>query len=91
MTREEQVSAIASAFAEVLREWLSTAEMAEVRHRNVAYAPGICASHDFCDANMAMLPAFERVMGHEPEAESEEDAALWSAAWDEAKRLYLTD
>ena len=53
------------------------------------YADGACASHDFCDANMAMAPAFTQVMGREPDVSSEEDAAIWSDAWELAAKLYI--
>lgn len=91
MTRDQQVTAIAEAFAEVLRQWLTREELETIRSRNASQNdPGICHSHDFCDANMAMAPAFEQVTGREPESDSEADASLWNDAWDLAKRLYLT-
>jgi hypothetical protein len=88
--REQQVAAIAEAFAEVIRQWLTEDEIARVRERNAFYDDKVCATHDFCDANMAMLPAFQQVMEREPDADSMEDAALWSDAWGLAKRLYFT-
>jgi hypothetical protein len=91
MTRDQQVTAIAEAFAEVLRQWLTREELETVRSRNACQSdPHVCHSHDFCDANMAMAPAFEQIVGREPDVASMADAALWSEAWDLAKRLYLT-
>lgn len=74
---------IARAFAEILREWLSAEEMAEVLVRNAAETnPNICHSHDFCDPNMAMLEAFMSATEFDdPPA----DNVLWVAAWDLAR------
>jgi hypothetical protein len=87
---------VAIAFYTVLGEWLDRSEMRTVRERNVKHADSnICASHDFCDANMAMDEAFRRVFGAGPldGVDQMSDAAcnLWGAAWDMAKRDYLTD
>lgn len=92
---------VAKAFADVLREWFSDAEFVEMRWRNAhdeAYHgdSGACASHDFCDANVAMAEAIESVLGHEPrvydvDGVEGEDCALWNAAWAYAKLEYLTE
>lgn len=42
---------------------------------------GICATHDYCDANMLMDAAFTKVMGREADVSNEDDALLWSVAW----------
>jgi hypothetical protein len=97
VTRHQQVEAIAQRFADVLINWLSPAEFMEMRRRNrddVTYANGACASHDFCDANMAMMEAFESVTGHNmiplDDGEiSEEDCAIWNDAWNLARKLYI--
>jgi len=92
----QQTEQLASEFVAVLREWLTPDEMAEMRQRNVANIGGTCcASHDYCDANVAMEVAFERTIGRESVMPSEGpqgeiDQALWDAAWTLARRLYLT-
>lgn len=61
-----------------------------VENRQPEYAKGACASHNFCDANMPMLRAFQLTLGRQPailEAEpdpdqADRDTALWNAAWD---------
>jgi hypothetical protein len=97
-TRDHQITAIAEAFGEVMRQWLTPAEFTEMKRRNeteAAYAGGACASHDFCDANMAMAEAFDHVMGRQPTsdegdvAQSEADCALWNDAWNLSRKLYL--
>lgn len=84
--------ALADRFAFELRGWLSRREWDEVLARN-AREPAdsaVCHSHDFCDANMAMDEAFAVVVGRTPDTGSDADAKLWSAAWADAKRRYLT-
>jgi hypothetical protein len=54
-------AALADTFVVVLREWLSPGELREVRVLNAQEAhSGVCHTHDFCDANMAMYEAFVR-------------------------------
>jgi hypothetical protein len=92
MNRDQQVTAIAEAFAEVMRQWLSPAEFAEMKRRNESggiYASGACASHDFCDSNMAMAEAFKGVTGHDVNGDDETDATIWGDAWSLARKLYL--
>jgi hypothetical protein len=85
------VDRIARDFVKLLRESLSRGQWIAMTHRNVAnIGTGICASHDFCDANMPMADAFERHMGHTPEADSERDASFWNDAWQIAQRRDLT-
>jgi hypothetical protein len=56
--------AICETFAGNLREILSAEEWAEMRDLNAEHQDdGICASHDYCDANMPMSDAFESVIG----------------------------
>ena len=82
---------LAAVFAEVLHEWLTPAQMREVVARNEHYG-NACASHDFCDANMAMDEAFTKTQGRELEMgegtrQSRADVALWNGAWAIAKRM----
>jgi hypothetical protein len=63
---EIQAHLIAKAFAAVLRDWLTADQWAEMQARNVDYSDGVCASHDFCDANEAMAEAFKTITGREP-------------------------
>jgi len=96
MTRDEQVNLIAQRFTEVLRNWLTADEFIEMKRKNeteAAYAAGACASHDFCDANIAMHDAFESVIGRSPLPDkvemTEDDCILWNDAWNLARKLYL--
>lgn len=89
---------LGEAFANTLGQWLTENAYLEMRIRNRGYADagetGVCASHEFCDANMAMDEAFENlfgrpsVLGDDPDGEA--DLALFNAAWDWAKPARLT-
>lgn len=82
-TRSLLVRLLAECFAETLYLWLTVDEMEQVVERNngiYADAPGVCATHDFCDANMVMDSAFNEILGRSP-FDSEADADLWSEAW----------
>lgn len=96
---EAQAFILAHQFAAELREQLTEEEFAQMRIDNVGVAEGICASHDFCDANMPMDDAFEKVMGHrlplgeetpEPYEAFATGAAIWNAAWKIATPTLLT-
>jgi hypothetical protein len=69
--------------------------VAEMKRRNETdptYANLSCASrasHDFCDANMAMDSAWRHLIGTEINADDEEQAALWNAAWEIARQRHI--
>ncbi len=81
---------IATAFASRLKDHLTQYQMAELRRLNLGEKdPGVCHSHDFCDANMVMLEAYAEVMheGNVDAVSTSDDATqqMWNAAWDTAK------
>ena len=76
--------ALASEFCAVLRSWLTPEQMEEVVRRNkVETHPGICHSHDFCDANEVMLQA-ARNLGLLSQIEDIDERYLVEDIWDEA-------
>lgn len=83
---------LGAAFVALLTRDLTTEELAKVRVQNLAVGEGVCASHDFCDANMVMVEALRALTG-EPDAfpHSPDDVALWNEAWEIAKRDHLTE
>lgn len=92
----DAVARLAVAFRDVLQEWIGTVGMAKVRRENVALAgSGSCASHNYCDANMAMEEATRRTFSAGPldglDHMTDAAIALWSDAWDKAKAEFLTD
>lgn len=91
----QTVTALAKAFADTLKQWLSDEEFSEMIRLNKTadYAGNACASHDFCDANMAMDSAFVEVLGRSPISDdsgmSQSDCDIWNAAWRKARELYI--
>lgn len=85
---------LAREFCKVLREWLTPEEMLEVAERNrVEDRPGVCHSHDFCDANMAMLEAAKNlgyVIDDEDISDETFSDGLWNEAWDKASESGFT-
>lgn len=84
------VAALARAFSDTLREWIGAEALAEVVTRNRMRASAlVCHSHDFCDANMAMMEACEavglRVWGDDGEMTDDAVDAI-NGAWAEADR-----
>ncbi len=100
---KSQEQKLATEFCRTLRHWLTPEELAEAVRLNAAETdPGICHTHDFCDANQAMLDAFASVVGRswrdaEPIGDNTEpaewglDDALIDAAWDIAKAARFND
>ena len=87
MTTETQILKLARMFSSTLRDWLTKTEMKTVIARNAAEKdPNVCHTQDFCDANMAMADAFEKLFGREPDTGTDADSFAWNRAWDRAKR-----
>lgn len=81
----KQTIELSRAFCKALGRMLTPAEIAEaVRHNKIEANPGICHSHDHCDANVAMIEALE-ACGLELDVQDEAQHALCNAAWDMAK------
>ena len=81
-----QIDRLARAFLGELRKEVTPRQYREICKRNAAEPnPHVCHSHDFCDANIAMLAAF---LGEGIDAPAD-DAAYdeWSRVWDAAKDL----
>lgn len=86
---------LARTFVKELRAAIGEEKFAEVVARNAAELnPDVCASHDFCDANMVMDAAF-KTFGVDPleygyteeDGMSQEVCDLWNRAWDRGKEL----
>ena len=74
-------------FSQRLRNYLIEEQMVDVVRRNLAEtSPGICHSHDFCDANMFLYDVFMKY-GMNPVEEGGMDrwGDLWDRAWNTAK------
>ena len=86
--------AVADTFARLLKKALTPEEFTEVRHRNgsPAYGGNICASHDFCDANLIMEAALTEHGVKVLEAGGamrDEALEVWNEAWRIAKQTRL--
>lgn len=80
--RALEVGRMADEFRSVLRSWLTEPQLVEVDARNAAEEnKNICHTHDFCDANMAMLEAFETITAREFKHGDDHDSALFNEAW----------
>ena len=105
-TRDSKVFHIAFRFSDIICTWHTAEEMRDIISRNEAEEDdNVCHSHDFCDANEAMLQAFEQALGREmhlpsevesgdcSEADEFYDMCLWNDAWGMAKqeRFYWVD
>lgn len=82
---------LAREFGTLIQEELSTVRFRAMVDRNKAEDAdsNVCHSHDYCDANMTMLQAFQNVFQREPaflnDSTTEADLALWNEAWQIAK------
>ncbi len=77
------IQSLAEEFSHILETWVGTINLAKIVEVNKGYTDSkICASHDFCDSNMAMNEAFEETYGREFE---DGDEGIWNEAWDLAK------
>lgn len=77
---------LAAAFVARLAFEIGTSNLSEVCKQN-SLLRGMgrtseCASHDHCDANMTMLAAWSDLRSDEFDPNSDEQAALWNAAWE---------
>ena len=86
-------SELAKSFSVVLRQWLTDSDISRINAANAAsgYDPSVCASHDYCDANMAMLEAVSIAIGIgvddiDVDVSDARFCKLLSEAWAIAKR-----
>lgn len=93
--RHVAIEVLACDFAHRLAQQLSPAEWREMRISNRSVEAGVCASHDFLDANMVMLAAWQAT--RDPAIVGNGDATALgcdldhvNAAWTIATRDYLT-
>ena len=90
----DNVDKLAKEFCNVLREWLTPDQMVEIASRNSKETlVGVCHSHDFCDANMAMLEAAKNC-GLVSDVDDIDGLCVmddvWNAAWDKARESGFT-
>lgn len=102
MLNPATVAFLAGQFSDIVHEWTTPEEFAEIQRRNKTNGDQVCATHDFFDANEAMDAAFNRAFGRScrltsdveegrcTDAEMQADVDLWNAAWTQAKKGWLS-
>lgn len=85
----EQYQQLANAFSKNLQDCLSTDELNDIRAKNETpeYSGGVCATHDYLDANELMSEAFTGITGRQMDPLNAVDVELWSKAWQAAKDM----
>jgi len=86
----ELVRKVGQAFSALLEQTVGPLLIEKIAAANRdEKSPGVCHSHDYCDANVLMAQALRSLTGIDAAArgawESPEVAALWNGAWDFAK------
>jgi len=85
------VDLLARKFLAILKDDIGENRYQQAAELNLTYPKGVCASHDFCDANMVMNDAWDWVVGTPMNPGDEEDARLWSKAWDLVKNIMVRE
>lgn len=97
MNTEIDVTKLAEAFIQEIRSDLSENQMIGIDYANTfgGGSDDVCATHDYCDANMYMLPALAKTLSiSEDEAgslintdgpQADKARISWGQAWDIAK------
>ena len=93
--RHVSIEKLACAFANRIGQQLDATEWQDMRVRNQTVADGVCASHDFLDANMVMLDVWRAtrkpaIVGNGDAEALGQDLDHVNAAWRIATRHYLT-
>lgn len=84
------VRRVAARFSELLIEHVGAESMREIARRNAAEtAACVCHAHDFTDANMLMLEAIVRVVGHHAGDDSPAMMWLFDVAWQHARMTWV--
>lgn len=76
-------AALATEFVSVLKSWLEPVQFLQMRFRNARQEnANICHSHDYCDANMAMLAAYSKLTGTpEDDVDIDDSVEIMGEAW----------
>lgn len=79
---QDKVEPLAREFSAVLKDWLEPHEFERMVADTIARPMHLaCYSHNYCDANMAMVEAWEKVFGQPTDIDSDEECKIWGEAW----------
>lgn len=88
------VKKISESFYASLKADFTDEEWAEMREQNREYKEtnqeGICASHNFCDANVNMFAAASAHVEGEFDYMDPHGQTIWNSAWARTQTKYLT-
>jgi hypothetical protein len=84
--QESHLQAIAALFSSILKSWLTDEQIEEINALNSSEeykTKGYCATHDYCDPNVAMDSAFTAITGQDPDFLPSVPSLLeaWQKAW----------
>ncbi len=85
---ESHLQAIAALFSSILKSWLTTEQIEEINALNSSEeykTNGHCATHEYCDPNVAMDSAYFAITGQEIDLQIATDVEQCSKAWNIAK------
>lgn len=86
--RPQVVEAVARAFLRGMHDTVGESDLREIDLRNAAEThPGICHTHDFCDANVVMAEAMQEVTGVVVDPTDEGQLTLFNDSWNLARKL----
>lgn len=72
-------------FTKLLIEEIGRDNVETAREENGSgVCPLSCYTHEFCDANVVMSNAFLNILGHDVDAENQDDVDLWNASWEKS-------
>jgi hypothetical protein len=84
----EKTKRIAVEFARLLRAEIGEENYERaVKINNAEAHSDLCASHDFCDANVVMAEAFRLATGYPLRTGNDYDTTLWNDSWGEWKAM----
>ena len=86
MNSEKTIQDLSFAFSTIIHSWLTVDEINKVVILNdTPDYKGCCATHNFCDANMAMVEAFDIVFNRELSTNKLGDMLFFNKAWNLSK------
>lgn len=83
------VRILSEIFKDIIQEWLTEEQLRKIdaKNRTHEYKRGnLCASHEFCDPNQAMIDAVES-LGFEFDTQDEEQGVAIDRAWSLTKEI----